>query len=72
MLLHESSRYHRAPRGRSAAEYQRAGLVPPEEHDAEERRATCASCGTYWYPRIRPGGRRYRGWWKCPNGCNSD
>ena len=31
----------------------------------------CKKCGQGWSPMILPGGRFRRGWWKCPNGCNS-
>lgn len=30
----------------------------------------CAECGQVWSLNFRPGGGFYRGWWKCPKGCN--
>lgn len=33
---------------------------------------TCNGCGQVWQVLIQSGGRRNpRGWWKCPNGCNT-
>lgn len=32
----------------------------------------CNSCEVVWSPSIKPGGRMYRGWWRCPHGCNHD
>jgi len=35
-------------------------------------RLGCKRCGAQWSPNLRAGGHLPRGWWKCPNGCNSD
>jgi len=32
----------------------------------------CLTCGQFWSPNIQSGGRRPRGWWRCPKGCNAD
>lgn len=32
----------------------------------------CMKCGQLWSPNIQPGGTLPRGYWKCPNGCNSE
>ena len=32
----------------------------------------CNECGYSWMPMLRSGGHFYRGWRKCPNGCNAD
>lgn len=32
----------------------------------------CQQCGQVWSPTLQTEGRLPRGWWKCPNGCNSD
>jgi hypothetical protein len=29
----------------------------------------CRACGLVWSPNVLSG-RRRRGWWRCPNGCN--
>jgi hypothetical protein len=31
----------------------------------------CLKCGKGWQPNIKPRGGLYRGWWKCPEGCNA-
>jgi hypothetical protein len=31
----------------------------------------CDKCGDAWSPHIQRGGKLPRGYWKCPNGCNS-
>jgi hypothetical protein len=31
----------------------------------------CKQCGMIWSPNILRGGRQPRGYWRCPNGCNS-
>lgn len=31
----------------------------------------CEKCQETWRPKLRPGGRFARGYWKCPKGCNS-
>ena len=33
---------------------------------------TCMKCGQKWSPMLQSGGRMPRGYWKCPNGCNTD
>jgi hypothetical protein len=30
----------------------------------------CFKCNKGWQPQIKSGGGLYRGYWKCPNGCN--
>jgi hypothetical protein len=32
---------------------------------------SCRECGKGWSPNLLSGGRRPRGWWRCPNGCNA-
>ncbi len=32
----------------------------------------CDACGMGFAPLIKPGGRLYRRFWQCPNGCNAD
>jgi hypothetical protein len=33
----------------------------------------CNACGDRWSPNQPSGGRRlHNGYWKCPNGCNSE
>jgi hypothetical protein len=39
--------------------------------DKSHIRLACKHCGQNWSPNIQPGGRLPRGYWKCPNGCNS-
>lgn len=31
----------------------------------------CEQCGQIWAPNLGAGGRLPRGYWHCPNGCNS-
>ena len=31
----------------------------------------CKECGQVFQPRIHSGPRFQKGWWKCPNGCNT-
>ncbi len=32
----------------------------------------CDDCGQKWSPELLRSGRLPRGYWKCPNGCNTD
>lgn len=47
----------------------RAGL---EVFDRERFRVRCVACGQTWSPNSRSGGKLYRGWRRCPNGCNDE
>lgn len=38
--------------------------------DASQGSYQCLECGQVWFTLFGRGGRRPRGWWKCPNGCN--
>ena len=40
----------------------------------EQPRYRCNDCGAWWLTLTRPDGPpyRYRGWWRCINGCNAD
>jgi hypothetical protein len=40
--------------------------------DPSTCRYRCNCCGQIWQPMIQSGGRRPRGWWRCPEGCNAD
>jgi len=31
----------------------------------------CKQCGIIWSPNLLSGGRLPKGYWKCPNGCNT-
>jgi hypothetical protein len=37
--------------------------------DASTGRCECNICGQVWFFNLRTGGRMFRGWWKCSNGC---
>lgn len=31
----------------------------------------CMICTAEWQPNLASGGGLYRGWWRCPEGCNA-
>lgn len=31
----------------------------------------CNACNETWIPQLKPGHKQMKGWWRCPNGCNS-
>ena len=35
-------------------------------------RLRCQHCGTEWSTNVQEGGTLPHGYWRCPNGCNSD
>lgn len=49
----------------------RLASVGVEIIDAARLWLRCGVCGQKWSPNTPAGGGRlYRGYWKCPNGCN--
>lgn len=61
---------YRAPRSHSEHALERAGI---HLRDASGSTYGCNACGRGWAVDAPPHGRRMgRGWWKCPNGCNSN
>jgi hypothetical protein len=59
----------RGPRNWSKSEFRKAGI---ELIDASAGAFCCLQCGKGWLVNQPPSGeRRVRGWWKCPNRCNS-
>jgi hypothetical protein len=40
--------------------------------DAHRGWYRCLECSHVWSPMLGRGGRRPRGWWRCPSGCNAD
>jgi hypothetical protein len=59
----------RRPRGCADMELRKVGV---EIICPDEKVLKCQKCGVVWSPNIRPGGRLPRGWWQCPNGCNTE
>ncbi len=57
------------PKRPSASELKKVGvtLLDPKHFGLQ-----CDRCDTKWSPNFPPRGKRLaRGYWKCPNGCNS-
>jgi hypothetical protein len=48
----------------------RLAIVGVELVDLSTGELSCTSCCKGWWFNLRPGGRLYRGFWKCPQGCN--
>lgn len=46
----------------------RVGVRAANDGTGEHR---CLKCGGRWWANLRRGGGYYRGWWKCPWGCNA-
>jgi len=40
--------------------------------DKNRAHLLCRACGQAWSPDLRAGGHLPRGYWKCPNNCNTD
>lgn len=56
------------PRRFTERELKRVGV---EIRDASSTILGCVECGKGWAPMLQQGGKLPRGYWKCPNGCNS-
>ena len=52
----------------SPARLERVGIELVDENKIWFR---CKVDGKVWSPDIQTGGKLKRGWWRCPNGCNS-
>ena len=68
-FVHESEPMHR-PRRCTESEVNQAGVTLAYPHGLG---LACHQCGQVWYPMLPPGGGRLpRGYWRCPNRCNTD
>ena len=56
------------PKRCTTRELAKAGVELVNDH---RMMLACEGCGQHWSPDLQPGGRRPRGYWRCPNGCNS-
>lgn len=56
------------PRSCSRADLERVGVVILSESSFHLQ---CVQCQQVWSPNMLRGGRLPRGYWKCPNGCNT-
>jgi hypothetical protein len=45
--------------------------VGVEVRDASKILLACKECGQTWSPNLLKGGRLPRGYWHCPQGCNT-
>ncbi len=57
------------PKRLSVHELQKAGVE--WDGDLHHLVFVCQQCGIAWTPQLRGFGRMPKGYWKCPNGCNS-
>ena len=58
----------RRPKRFSTFELKRVGVAVLDESNVQLQ---CIACHQVWSPNILSGGKLHRGYWKCPNGCNS-
>ena len=56
------------PRRCTPQELVQVGVVLIDENDI---RLACMSCGRKWSPLLRKDGRLPKGYWMCPEGCNT-
>jgi len=56
------------PRGLSESQLKNVGITIEDPIRIWLR---CDKCGAAWSPNIQRGGGLLRGYWKCPNSCNS-
>ena len=40
------------------------------EYENSSLTCKCADCGYVWFPLLKTGGKFYRNFWRCINGCN--
>ena len=59
----------RGPRHPTESELRRVGVEIIDESSFLLR---CVQCWKVWQPLIRGGGGVFRGYWRCPEGCNAD
>jgi hypothetical protein len=58
----------RYPKSFNQHELSKAGVEIVDEASVHLR---CQACGQVWSPNFLSGGRLPKGYWHCPNGCNS-
>jgi len=53
----------------SGPELKKVGVIITDRHSVHLR---CGACEQEWSPNLLTGGKLAPGYWKCPNGCNSE
>jgi hypothetical protein len=52
----------------TAGQMEKVGV---EIRDSSKTLLACKECGQVWSPNLLKGGRLPRGYWRCPQGCNT-
>ena len=58
----------KAPKRYTKEELLKVGVELINQHTAHLK---CMICGQVWSPNLLEGGKLPKGYWQCPNGCNS-
>lgn len=68
MTVVSETKCMRRPRNASDSELEKVGVEIVNPHNFHLH---CLECGQIWSPEMQGNDRLPRGYWKCPNGCNT-